>query len=453
MTDQTPPPPGARILCRDAEWLVTRVKISDYAAPHFAVHCIGVDDLVRGHESIFLTQLEQIELVDPRPAWCDADQSNGYRLSKLFLEAQLRQMPATGVAPDLTGMGVFTPMPFQEETVRRALLQLRPRLLLADAVGLGKTMQVGMILTELLRRGRADRILVLAKKSMLTQFQAELWNRFTIPLVRLGSAGIAKLGLRIPSNKNPFEVYHRVIISLDTLKNVARYEHFLKDTRWDVVIIDEALEEMLGLAAAAQAESVPATPGDFTQIQRTPNFDLVLVEGEEDLKRILEWSLEEWRIFLHPSQRKLVTWEIRGPMSITGAAGTGKTVALMHRAVHLAKRLEDGKARLLVTTFTTTLSIDIKQRLRRLGPEVADRIEVTNLHALARIICTRSGWRGRIATDEEIAEIWESVWRDTSLASLSMSRDALTDGEYEAHQGPGVSRRGSGVRGPTGPSA
>jgi ERCC4-related helicase len=240
MPDQIPPTPGARILCRDAEWLVTRVEISDYAAPHFAVHCIGVDDLVRGHESIFLTQLEQIELVDPRHTKLVEDRSNGYRLSKLFLEAQLRQMPATGVEPDLIGMGVFTPMAFQQETVRRALLQLRPRLLLADAVGLGKTIQVGMILTELLRRGRGDRILVLAKKSMLTQFQAELWNRFNIPLVRLDSAGIAKLRLRIPGNKNPFEVYHRVIISLDTLKNVARYEHFLKDTRWDVVIIDEA---------------------------------------------------------------------------------------------------------------------------------------------------------------------------------------------------------------------
>jgi AAA domain len=193
--------------------------------------------------------------------------------------------------------------------------------------------------------------------------------------------------------------------------------------------LDEALEEMLGLAVAAQEEPAPESPGDFTQIQRTPNFDLVLVEGEEDLKRILEGSLEEWRIFLHPYQRKLVTWEARGPMSITGAAGTGKTVALIHRAVHLARRLEDAKARILVTTFTTTLSIDIKQRLRRLGPDVVDHIEVTNLHALARTICARSGWRGRIATGEETEEIWEDVWRDTSLASLPMSHVALQE-EY-----------------------
>jgi SNF2 family DNA or RNA helicase len=77
-------------------------------------------------------------------------------------------------------MGVFEPMGFQERAVKLALKQLRPRLLLADAVGLGKTIEVGMILVELMRRGRANRILVLAKKSMLTQFQAELWNRFGI---------------------------------------------------------------------------------------------------------------------------------------------------------------------------------------------------------------------------------------------------------------------------------
>ncbi|MDB2686880.1 DEAD/DEAH box helicase [Mariniblastus sp.] len=232
--------PGMRVLCRDAEWLVTRVEYSDYTFRHHAVHCIGADDLVRGHEAIFLTQLDTIEPVDPRNTKLVSDNSSGFRLSQLFLEAQLRQMPATGTTPDLVGMGAFKPMAFQTQAAEFALKQLRPRLLLADAVGLGKTIQVGMILSELIRRGRANRIAVLAKKSMLTQFQSELWNRFGIPLVRLDSAGIAKLRLRIPANKNPFEVYHRVIISIDTLKNIGNYRHFLENARWDCVVIDEA---------------------------------------------------------------------------------------------------------------------------------------------------------------------------------------------------------------------
>jgi len=241
MTYSQPPiTPGARVICRDAEWLVTRVDASKYFTEEFTVHCVGVDDLVRGHQSIFLTKLDDIIPADPKKTDLVKDESNGYKLSKLFIGAQLRQMPATGLDPDLENLGVFETMEFQLAAVRHALKQLRPRLLLADAVGLGKTIQVGMILTELIRRGRASRILVLAKKSMLTQFQSELWNRFNIPLVRLDSVGIAKMRLKIPSNKNPFEVYQRVIISIDTLKNVARYEHFLKDTHWDVVIIDEA---------------------------------------------------------------------------------------------------------------------------------------------------------------------------------------------------------------------
>ncbi len=240
MSSVSAPAPGMRVLCRDAEWLVTRVDPADHSHTHYAVHCVGTDDLVRGHQAVFLTQLDIIEPIDPRKTKLIPDTSNGFRNARLFLEAQLRQMPATGLNPDPEAMGAFKPMPFQVEAVRLALGQLRPRLLLADAVGLGKTIQVGMILSELMRRGRANRILVLAKKSMLTQFQSELWNRFGIPLVRLDSAGIARLRLRIPANKNPFEVYHRVIISIDTLKNVGSYRHFLENTRWDCVVIDEA---------------------------------------------------------------------------------------------------------------------------------------------------------------------------------------------------------------------
>ena len=231
--------PGMRVTCRDAEWLVTRVESANSKQDQ-VVYSVGVDDLTRGHESVFLTQLDKITLVDPRNTELVRDESGSYNKSKLFLEAQLRQMPLTDPDPHVEGIGAFKPMEYQKETVQRAIMQLRPRLLLADAVGLGKTIEVGMILSELIKRGQGKRILVLAKKSMLAQFQAELWNRFAIPLTRLDSVGLAKLRLKIPASKNPFEVYHRIIMSIDTLKDIGRYSHFLEDTRWDAVVIDEA---------------------------------------------------------------------------------------------------------------------------------------------------------------------------------------------------------------------
>jgi mRNA-degrading endonuclease RelE of RelBE toxin-antitoxin system len=194
--------------------------------------------------------------------------------------------------------------------------------------------------------------------------------------------------------------------------------------------LDDALEEMLGVNAVETAAVSPDSPGDFTKLEKTPNFDLVLVEGEEHLKDILKGSLEQWRIFLHPYQRKLVEWHTKRPMNISGAAGTGKTVALMHRAVHLARRLENPKDRVLVTTFTTNLSVTIKHQIQSLAPSVADRIEVTNLHALARTICSRSGWKGRIAEDEDLQTIWDDVWMIPDLSDLPMTKEELRK-EYE----------------------
>lgn len=191
--------------------------------------------------------------------------------------------------------------------------------------------------------------------------------------------------------------------------------------------LHEAIEEMIGVPTTAEAS--PESPGDFTKIQETPNFDLILVAGEEELKQILKGSLEEWRIFLHPYQRKLVKWKTKGPMHIAGAAGTGKTVALMHRAAHLTRQLADNSARVLVTTFTTNLSVTIKHHLERLAPDVANRIEVTNLHALARTICNRSGWKGRIAEDEDLKQIWAEVWLGYS-DELPLSKEEMQL-EYE----------------------
>ena len=194
--------------------------------------------------------------------------------------------------------------------------------------------------------------------------------------------------------------------------------------------LDEAINEMLGMEVEEIDDKAPTSPGDFTHIDEAPNFDLILVEGEEHLKDILEASLEEWRIFLHPYQKKIVQWKTNGPMNINGSAGTGKTVALMHRAVYLANQLQYPKDNVLVTTFTTNLSITLKDHIRKLDSRASEKIEVTNLHALARTICTRSGWKGRIGDDADYDAIWESIWMNPARDDLPMSREELKK-EYE----------------------
>lgn len=192
--------------------------------------------------------------------------------------------------------------------------------------------------------------------------------------------------------------------------------------------LDEAIEEML-FAGTTETVTVKAEgPGDFSQIQTAPNFDLILVENEDALKEILESSLEEWRVFLHPYQRKIVNWKTKGPMKITGAAGTGKTVALIHRAVQLARKLKLATDKVLITTFTTNLSYTIRHAVEKIAPDVSGKIDVTNLHSLARTVCSRAGWRGRVAEAEDLALVWEATW-PSHTEELPLSRSEIQN-EY-----------------------
>ncbi len=229
--------PGARLRIRDEEWLVKTALPTNTGGT--AVRVVGLSELVRNHEAIFLTELDKIVEVKPEDTKLVGDGSPQYRRSRLYLESLLRRTPPTEDRIYLGDKAAIDYAPFQVQPAHLALQALRPRILIADGVGLGKTIEAGILLSELIKRGRGERILVVAIRSMLAQFQQEIWARFAIPLVRLDSVGLQRVRARIPANKNPFYYFDRVIISIDTLKNDAQYRHYLEQCHWDVIVIDE----------------------------------------------------------------------------------------------------------------------------------------------------------------------------------------------------------------------
>jgi len=202
---------------------------------------VGLSEIVREKEATFLAEVEDsVEILRPEDTQLVLDRSSGYADSLVYVEGLLRQSPPTDDRIYVGHKGAMDIVPYQMDPAIQALKEPRQRILIADAVGLGKTIECGILLSELIKRGRGKRILVLAVKSMLTQFQKELWARFTIPLVRLDSIGIQRIRRHIPSNHNPFYYYDKAIISIDTLKREAEYRTYIENAYWDVIVIDEA---------------------------------------------------------------------------------------------------------------------------------------------------------------------------------------------------------------------
>lgn len=150
---------------------------------------------------------------------------------------------------------------------------------------------------------------------------------------------------------------------------------------------------------------------DYAAALERPNSKrrFAVVEDEEELQRMLDAPLEKWRVFLHPSQRRLVTMQANGPVRVLGGAGTGKTVVAMHRAVWLAENVFDAPDdRLLFTTFTRNLASDIEENLRLIAsPEGIDRIEVKNLDAWVSGFLRSQGYAYTIDYGEQTKDLWD----------------------------------------------
>ncbi len=230
--------PGMRTIIRDEEWMVKKIEINSLG--NKVLYCVGISPLVKDKDAIFLSDLEDIQIVNPADVKLIPDHSARYRRALLYMESQWRQQIPTDTNIHVGYKAAMDPMPFQLDPTKLSLQKPRQRILIADTVGLGKTLEAGILMSELIARGKGRRILVVTVKSMMTQFQKEMWNRFTIPLVRLDSSRIQKIRANLPSNYNPFFYYDKTIVSIDTLKRDVEYRTHLENAYWDIIVIDEA---------------------------------------------------------------------------------------------------------------------------------------------------------------------------------------------------------------------
>ena len=197
-------------------------------------------------------------------------------------------------------------------------------------------------------------------------------------------------------------------------------------------------------------------PEDLAAALNTPVTlqSFVVVEGEDELRRIMAEPLEKWRVFLHPTQRKIVNKTYNGPARVLGGAGTGKTVVAMHRAKYLASKKSDSK-KILFTTFTANLAADIKENLKKIcTTEEMRKIEVIHLDAWVNQFLKESGFQARIVYDDIIDPMWEQaiLLADVDLPfekefyieewnRVAIAQEALTIEKYMK-----ASRNGRGTR-------
>ena len=172
------------------------------------------------------------------------------------------------------------------------------------------------------------------------------------------------------------------------------------------------------------------------------------IENNAELRRVIEGGdFGAWRVFLHPEQRKYAERSYSGPFRLSGGAGTGKTVVLLHRTRMLARREPD--SRILLTTFTTNLADQLRTDLDRLDPALPKAaglgepgISVYGIDAVASAVLRRAGADVAVdaeavlgaATTQLLGRTPGTAWRDAVDAAGGALPTALRSPQFLARR-------------------
>lgn len=228
---------GDRVRIRRQRWLVTEV------CSHDACAVISLSGLSAENLGVEQRVLTPFDLVEPLVARQSFRVVRATRWRRTCRELIADDGPA-GVLQTARAARMDL-MPHQLEPALAIVGGLGSRVLIADEVGLGKTVQAALVVAELRTRGAAHRVLVLAPAGLREQWAEEFALRFRLHFALFDTASVARHRSSLPVGVNPWSTEPLVVTSLDYIK---RQEVLpaVRSCRWDVVIVDEAHHVAVG---------------------------------------------------------------------------------------------------------------------------------------------------------------------------------------------------------------
>ena len=219
---------------------------------------------------------------------------------------------------------------------------------------------------------------------------------------------------------------HQVLRAVRSIADKAQLEAFATLLPEDQLEVLQYLAEGFGpdevyrdVVAVRRPADAPAEPvEDLATVIANTAARIRLVTGPQELEDMLEKPFAAWRVFLHPSQRR-VAYRVSysGPVQVTGGPGTGKTVAALHRVKHLLGRDDD--SRILLTTFTNALTAGLRENLALLLDDdrnLLERVDITTVDAFASSVVREHDARpAQPVGDREQRQLWGKVVKRLGL--------------------------------------